>query len=147
MTKPSAGLDYKARRVGKGGSKPGRDNRPAPKSLKMAVWRYGVSVIGHGDEGVMYRNLGSNARFSKRLFEGDLLGALEILLPEEFEQYLGGREDRAGNILANRFHKMYYGQDKVFKGRGEASKEHPRNWSVEDRAAAEQRLRDVRWPW
>ena len=61
--------------------------------------------------------------------------------------YVSGREGRADKLLAERLHKMFYGYREGSRGRGSASREHPKNWSSQVRAAAEARLAEVGWPW
>jgi hypothetical protein len=143
----AVGTDYRVRRNGRGGSRPGRDVRPAPKALKLAVYRWAVATVGGGAEAAFSRSIEPHrARFTKSVFE-DVLEPLWDRLEDECLAYLTGREDRAAKLVSERFHKMYYAYDQKTKGRGEASPEHPRFWSATDRAAAEARLAEVGWPW
>lgn len=120
-------VDYKSRANAKGGSPLGTDKRKCPKNMKYRIWQWAVEEIAHGNESHFIHNPNSRkGRFSKKLFE-PLVPILMEEFPEESAEYFGGREEKAAHLIANRLHKMYYGNDGKTRSRG-ISSEHPRNW-------------------
>lgn len=146
---------------GYGGSNPGRDVRPWPKHIKLAVLRWATQVIGGGSETVMWLLLDGRKdtkRFSPSYYQEAVVPLLELYFPAEYEALFGmrvtksgvlidDRYDRAGNCTMNRIHKMYYWNNGVQKARLEASWEHPKHWPQKVKAECEAKILAAGWPW
>lgn len=153
-TNPSDSMDYVSRKTSPGGSKPGRDARKPGDLILLGLYRCALATMPPPGVGEFwfYNRVGIQQRMPGRFTEAavrPILPYLEQYLPFEWFQYTSFREEKAAHLVANRLHKMFYGTNKKAgtKGRGSGSSEHPRYWSQERRAAAEEGLRAVGWPW
>lgn len=122
-------VDYVSRVNAYGGSKPGTDKRRCPRVLKDYARRWAIENLCDGNESYFIHRVGKKrGRFSAKQYL-PLIPILKEKFPKECEEYFGGRWERAGNLISNRVHKMYYQNDGKKRGRGKSS-EHPDNWAT-----------------
>lgn len=122
---PSEG-DYKSRKDIKGGSPKGKDMRYCPRPLKKRALELGIAIIAKGNESYFLHNPNAKGRFTTKVWT-PIVEILKIEMPVYCEEYFGGREEKAGSLMAQRVHKMFYVYENGKRYRGK-SREHPDNW-------------------